>query len=363
MSTGSFKLLLRCLPAALLALVPMAPALGQEIGPAGRIIDEHIVPAYERMMSSAGELDINAQAFCQRPGEQGLTALRTSFNHAMDAWQRVQYIQFGPIREELRYNRIQIWPDKRGSIGKHITRLIDRGDPEALEADRFAQGSIAVQGLSALEHLLFGDGVSAADFGGDKITDYRCQLVQAITANLLGIASDIVNGWTGGEGAHRARYTSAPQIEDGEDPQRRLDIAILNNLYAQLLLINGYKLERPLGASLEKARGKRAESWRSGRSLRNIELNLKSLHELYREGFADRLPDETLKADIEGAFARIASLVDQANDPLSAAVQDPTQRDLLVSLKAEIQVLRKLFTGAVSQQLDIPIGFNALDGD
>src|SRR3546814_2816979 len=52
-------------------------------------------------------------------------------------------------------------------------------------------------------------------------------------------------------------------------------------LRGALLLVQDYKLGRPLGAAPDAERATRAESWRSQRSLRNVLINLKAAQALY----------------------------------------------------------------------------------
>ena len=70
-----------------------------------------------------------------------------------------------------------------------------------------------------------------------------------------------------------------------------------------------------------------------------------------------------------GASARIgASAPDQTplslqSIPLTDAVTDPDRRRLVEALAQQLAKIRDLLAGPVATKLNLPIGFNALDGD
>jgi predicted lipoprotein len=49
--------------------------------------------------------------------------------------------------------------------------------------------------------------------------------------------------------------------------------------------------------------------------------------------------------------------------PLAEAVRDATARQKVETLYTESNTLKALFAGPLPQSLDIPLGFNSLDGD
>ena len=72
------------------------------------------------------------------------------------------------------------------------------------------------------------------------------------------------------------------------------------------------KLKAPLGERVAKAKPKRAESWRSGRSMRNIVLNIESIRALVETsgGFADLVTahgESELAEDLRMGLADAAS--------------------------------------------------------
>ena len=329
-----------------------------------RAVKEHIIPAYAEFARTIHGMAVDAASFCDQPNEQNLQQLQQDFQHSMDAWQGIQHIRFGPIEFVLRMNRIQLWPDKRSSVSKHLDKLLSSQDPAALETERFATGSVAVQGFSALERLLYDDQVAAASYASeDSASRYRCAVIKAITANLATIAGNLHKEWSQGNDAYINFIASAADENDFYESDVEVSSIMLNNLHTELQVIVDQKLDRALDKSLKKARGTRAENWRSGRSLRNISINLQSLRAFYRLAFAPRLSDEQLNNNIETAFANTLAAVDAIALPLDKAVKDAKARPQVENLRTEASKLKALIGGDLPQSLGLSLGFNSLDGD
>jgi hypothetical protein len=323
------------------------------------VAERHLVPAYERLAETTATLDQRMQTQCATaPGDRGQVLLE-AYADAFLAWQGIQHLRFGPIQVLSRDFRFQLWPDKRGSVGKHLRRLLAERDPSRLEADTFAGGSAAVQGFGALERLLY-PGNAPAD--GDEAA-WRCRVATAITANLARMAGDTLAGWRDGDEAHQMMFATASGGNAYYDDERELGAKLLNNLHTQLERVVDQKLARPLGDSLEKARPKRAEAWRSGLSLAAIRVNIEALEALYALGFAPALTDTALRERIAAAFRRAADQAAQIEQPLAEAVRDPGSRARLEALAATVAGLKGLVAGDLARTLELPLGFNSLDGD
>jgi len=218
-----------------------------------RIADEHIIPGYEVLAQATAGLNEQAAVFCTRPDAPALQSLREHFHDAMDAWQSIQDIRFGPVEFLMRNYRYELWPDKRGTVGKHLRRLLAARDPAALEPERFAVGSVAEQGFSALERLLFGPHVSPEEFATGENGRYRCAVVRAITRNLAQMSSGLLHDWTRGEAPHRDYFATAARGNAYYEDDQELSARLLNSVHTQLQVVVDQKLDRPLGGSPERA--------------------------------------------------------------------------------------------------------------
>lgn len=324
-----------------------------------RAVDQHIVPAYQNLQAVTAGLASQANTFCRQPDDARFATLRQRYRESLSAWQSIQHIRFGPIEYLTRAHRFELWPDKRGTVGRHLSKLLAAEDSSALQPDNFASGSVAVQGLSALERLLFDADVQAGSFAGSATAHYRCQVVQAIGRNLAAMSARLTDEWAD----QRDFIATAHGGNDFYDSDQEVSAKLLNNLHTQLQVIVEQKLERPLGANLRKARGKRAESWRSEQSLANIRDNLVATRTLYDTAFSKRLQDEALGAQIEAGFVATLSALDAVGMPLHRAVKDPAARQRVEDLHAKTATLKHLLGNALPAALGLALGFNSLDGD
>jgi predicted lipoprotein len=144
---------------------------------------------------------------------------------------------------------------------------------------------------------------------------------------------------------------------------------LLKSLHTALQGVIALKLEAPLGASIEEAKSRRAESWRSGLSLANVRANLETADALYAApgGFSAALKaltkDDELDRALRQGFERAFAQLDAIGLPLPAAVEDPAARAQVEALLAEVKGLRQLVTEQLAPALDLLVGFNAMDGD
>lgn len=326
------------LAGALASALAAAPAAAQDAasGPAAAALaqkaeETHIRPAYRRLAETTAALIAPAEA-CDAK------ALRGAYHEAFDAWMGAQHIAFGPIERENRRFAMAFWPDAKGFTAKALDRLIRAEDPAALTPEAFAKVSVAARGLLALERMLFDDDGPIAE-----LTGYRCALTAAIARDLAATAAAIDAEWAaaGPETAHP------------------------DTLYASfdsgLESLTALRLGRPLG-SLERPRPRRAEAWRSGRSMRDIRLSLAALAALYRDVFAAALSPEA-RARFDAALARTEVVAGRAPDDLPGALEDPQTRIKLEALQTRLRNLQGLAREIVAPALGAQIGFNSLDGD
>ncbi|WP_230969983.1 imelysin family protein [Nitrogeniibacter aestuarii] len=333
-----------------LLLAPLAIAVARAETPddfVERTTTAHIQPAYTQLAGTTATLQSAAKAFCARPSGATLDATRQAFAPAFIAWQGAQHIRFGAVQLFMREYRFDLWPDKHGTVGKHLVRLTaDVGkDPSVLEPDAFANGTVAVQGFSAMERLLYGEGIDRYDAPG---FDARCKVLSTIGENLATMSADIVRNWA----------TPSPP----EDAAER-DGELLGSINTELERVVAQKLALPLGSELKYARGTRAEGWRSGLSLAAIRENLNATRALYRVGYKARAKAVGLDGKLEKAWAAALDALEAIGKPLDEAVADPVERPKVETLRARVSELKTMVGSDLAPALDLTLGFNNLDGD
>jgi len=320
------------------------------------VTDAHVIPSYKAFAASADALNSAAGGFCSSVNADTLAALQTRFHAAMDGWQGVQHIQFGPITYFNWNFRIQYWPDDNGTGARQMNALIAAKDPAVLADAAFDRQSVGVQGFQALESLLFND-TSLADLQADP---YRCQVVQTIAANIAEIAAGVASRW---EGEFRTTVATADErgfFESSEDAT----IDYLKALVEPVRAIQQKKLEAILGDTPAAVRERRAESWRSARTLRNIKLNVAALQQEYN-GSQPALGSVLQDADIaivDAAFAKLTASLAAQPDSLAEALAAADGHAKLLEVVANFDALFEALEAAL-KNTDLYLGFNSLDGD
>lgn len=325
-------------------------------------IEKHILPRYDALVTATAGLNDAAKAYCAAPAAKPVADLQAAFAATMDAWQDIQHVRFGPIDWFFRSQRFAFWPDPRNTIGKQMAELLSKHQFGSVDAELLARGSVATQGLPALERLIFGEDAGKLKSGADAA--YRCSYVEAITLNLSQMAKENQSAWRdGGDKAFAAvmRDGSRPDAPYREPQEATLEL--FKALYLAIELAGDHKLARPMGASLKDARPRLSESWRSERSLRNIQRNLAAAQDLYLNSFAPAVSDKAVDAAIRDGLAKSVAAAAALKVPLETAVQDAKARPQAEALATELLALKKTLGERLPPVLDIPVGFNALDGD
>ncbi len=331
------------------------------------VAEGQVIPGYQRFTDAAAALGRQAEGFCAAPDAEKLEPLRQGYHGVMDAWQGVQHVSFGPVEAFSRGQRVQFWPDKKNASDRQMGQLLKSRNDSILEGGRFTFASVAVQGLPALEYLLFGEQAERLLDGEDSA--FRCRLVSAIAHNLTGIGQELSEDWTkpGGfrDGIATAGEPSSPYASAAEAASQ-----MFNALHTQVEALADVKLAYPMGDSPEQARTIRLESWRSARSARNLAVNIEALNAFYAggggQGFSRALVaegradlDERLRAALERALAKTRAL----EGPMETVMATPEGWTQLDAIRADLKEASTLLGAEIAPALNIRIGFNALDGD
>ena len=353
----------------LLALVAAGPVRAQPAYEAlNRSLTERVaVPAYARMAEAMASLERTTTAFCEAPGPSTRQGAEGAFHAAMEAWQRAQPFAMGPVTFEGRAARIQFWPDKGGTAARQVRRALQARNPALIAEGGLAGKSVALQNLSTYERLLFSRGAAMASGQTSEDDRYACALAAAIARFQAVLAAQIRDDWVKPGGFRDAVMTAAQGNAHFLDAKEAAT-AFLKSLSGTLEMAVRLKLERPLGKTIERARPKRAESWRSGRSLANIRANLVTARALYTapDGFGELLAAagaRALDTGLRRSFEEALALADNLDRPLHEAVSDAATREQLQALLEKLRSLRVLISGPVAEEIGLVVGFNALDGD
>ncbi|MEM8664999.1 MAG: imelysin family protein, partial [Pseudomonadota bacterium] len=323
------------------------------------LVNTVMVPAYERFAKEAGAQAARVGALCEAPSPQTLAEAREGFAPLLSAFAGIEPYRFGPAREENRYERLFFWPDRRGRGLRQVQGVLASEDATAIDPATLTGKSVAVQGLPALEFVLFGTGsddLAAA-------ASYRCAYANAMAQAIATVAEEMVAGWTGG-------FAQTMTATGEANPAYRSDAEALQDILqaaaTQLELAGTQKLAAVIGAEPSAARPKRAPFWRSDLSLAMVSANVAAVRALLEGGVADLLEDDTLVRsalfELSQVDRAIGSLVADERS-FEALTSDPDAHRRLAFAVIPMAAAERIIVERIQGALGLAAGFNALDGD
>lgn len=355
---------MRLLLAALLMMC-VAPVMAQDT-PAHAAPDEAVIqairPAMTNFRREAAGLEQAMNVLCQTPSAEALATASDRFGKAVLAYGHVELIRIGPLMEDNRSERLLFWPDRRGIGLRQVQAILADKDETAATAEGLAGKSVAVQGLGALEFVLFGTGaeeLATAD------GDFRCRYGRAIAQSVSAIAEQLQAGWYSPKGV--AVRLMAPRPEY---PDYRTDIEALEALVGVLShgveAVRDIRLNPVLSVDGAPAKPKQGLFWRSGLTIPMIRADIEGLETLYRlSGVGTAAPGSSIGIgnSIAFEFKNAFRALDLVTLPLEQALEDEKQAHALDYLVLVTQSLQTMIGEQLSSQLELSVGFSSLDGD
>lgn len=326
---------------------------------------------YQALYGASLSLADSVGQFCSADAvNPSLQQPQMQWKKTMAAWQHIQWVRFGPVMDSNDDWKIQFWPDKKNILDRKIQQLLNRETP--LDAQSIGDASVVVQGLSALELLLFDDGYIGAYAGAQgsaPSAEKQCEVLQAIAGYFVQTTKRINNKWQ--DQTYREQWVASVNAEQ-EGVHATAETDVVAALLTQMEKVKLDKIGGPLGYKnrSKQPNGYFSESWRSNTSLDNIKTNLLALQTMLdnQDGMdlrrlliekGNQSTADELGAKINESLHILATL----DKPLRLAVTDVAYRPQLEELHESIGGLNSLIKVKVTAALGIALGFNSNDGD
>ncbi|WP_417308248.1 imelysin family protein [Devosia sp.] len=323
-------------------------------------IDDVFRPAFADFNAATGALESDMEFLCEAPSVQRATAARAQFRETVLSWSRAELYRLGPLLEDNRSERILFWPDRKGVALRQVQAALAEQDETATSVESLTQKSVALQGLGALEFVLFGTGSEALDDGAD----YRCRFGLAIAGALHQVAGELDAAWQAPDGIAKRLL----QPTEG-DPEYRNQREVMEDVTGLLAhgseIIRDQRLLPFLGREGERSRPRSALFWRSNMSVPSALANFEGLDDLFTRSGIGAVDEENewvsngITFELENAV-RAGALV---TDPVAEALDDPEQKQALDYLVIVTQSLDTLLGENLAAARGLSVGFSSLDGD
>lgn len=327
-----------------------------------KLLKQYIQPSYANFERQTSLLVDKTQELCGQPSGIQLTATQEQFAKVATTWSHIEWLRVGPVMSENRLERVLFYPDRKSTGLRQVQRALGKQDETVLETSSLAKKSVAMQGLGALEFILFGTGFETLL---ENKYQYRCLYGLAISKNLHQIALEIEDGWQIG-----SVFADSWIAPDPDNPLFRNDFEALNRVIGTI--IHGLEAQRDarIGAFLkddaEKDRPKSALLWRSELSLAMIAGGLTGLTNMYQiSDLADFIPEDQswLKSSMMFELEQSIRTAETFSGSVLSLLQDIKSRERLVYLDLAIDFAIKRLDGAVAPALGLQAGFSFGDGD
>jgi predicted lipoprotein len=356
---------MRIVLALLFALIA-GPALAQLTTSPGEVmrgaVNNFIRPATIDFGAKAAALSTAMEGLCGTPSEANLNTVDAAFGAAATAFGRIEAVRVGPIMEENRSERLLFWPDRKGIALKQVQAILSSEDESATSAETLRSKSVAVQGLTALEFVLYGSGFETLQTADGA---FRCRYGSAIAQSVAGIADELVTAWNAEDGIALHLMKPDATFTDFRTPIEAQE-ELVGILSHGIEAVRDTRLNPFLAKGDAAAKPKLALFWRSGLTVPMLRANVDGLQSLFAlSGISGGVPSD--KADLPVAiaaeFAKADAALDRVTDPVETAVADPAQAQALADVVTATQQLGVLIGEQLSSALGLSVGFSSLDGD
>lgn len=356
-------LLATAVPAAFAGTIP--PQLGSSL------VQGYIAPAMQRFQGAAQRLERNLKAWCPAPSAQAAQTIEDDFAALVDAWSRIEFLRFGPLVAATRFERVYFWPDPRGITLRQVQGLV--AQPEAIPgAKELGSHSVAIQGLPALEYVLYRDeGLLARDQSdaGKSNTpvpnDFAgaCTYATSVAGNIALVGNELVQAW-GPEGAYGRQFAAPSPDSALYRNQQEVAAEAIKAFSTGLQFARDVKLLPVLGKDFKQAKPKRAPFWRSGLSARAMAASVEGMLQFYRAGGYiynedEAWVDQSLQDELRRSLDNFASM----QKPMQALTKDADGYRRLTLAALLLENTKSIVDEHVAPAFGVRIGFNALDGD
>ena len=339
------------------------PGLNEDAVPAvmQRAVDEVIRPGYRNAQQSAARLTTAMKDLCDKGTPASLDKAKSAFDDIIRYWSAIEMVQVGPVIQDNLFEHILFYPDRKGVGLRQVQTLIAKADPKDTTVDAIASKSVALQGLTALEYVLYGTG--SEDLTNQK-SGFRCLYGAAVAGNIQREAAEVVAAWEKPDGIQASWKHPGPQSADFMDNKEAVT-ALLGTLVHGAENVRDQRLEQFYKGKDATPRPKMAIYWRSKNTWKSMASNLEGLRNLWQKAeMADLLPADK-KPVADAIDAKLKSLLDtvpKLNPDIEVATSD-AEKAKLDQLLVDTRDLVTMISDNYGAAIGLSAGFSFSDGD
>jgi len=331
-----------------------------------KAVDDFIRPGYGHLVEATRSLSETVHLLCEKPSEAAFGDVQLAFDSVVHQWSTIEIVRVGPVIKGNRFERFLFYPDRKSTGLKQVQAILVKEDETATSAGTIRGKSVAVQGLGALEYVLYGTG--AETLSGQK-NAFRCRYGAAIADNLLEVASELSAEWEKPDGIQAAWKNPGPGNPVFRD-SKEAATALLGILVHGVETVKDQRL-RPFYAGtvagkVDPGHPKLAIYWRSGNTMPSIAADFQAMQTLFSvSGMQALLPEDSrsVAGSINFVFSSVISASKAVDLPIAEALADDAQRGKLDFIALNTQDLLDRLDRDFGGAIGLGAGFSFSDGD
>jgi uncharacterized protein len=325
-------------------------------------VDKVIRPGYAGMHASAAHLAQAMNQLCGAPSPDAAAAAKAAFADTVKAWSIIEIVQIGPVLEKNRFEHILFYPDRKGIGMKQVQALIAKADEKDTTVAAVSAKSVALQSMTALEYVLYGNGSEAlvADRNG-----FRCRYGAAVAGNIEQTSGELSAEWDDPRGVQASWKNPGKDSADFNDGKEAVT-ALLGILVHGAENVRDQRLESFYKGDVNAARPHMAIYWRSGNTFSSLKANLEGLQALWSKAhMSDLLPADkkAVATKIDGELSKLIATAGSINPDVEAALANADERAKIDSLRSIARDLTTDFSDGYGADIGLSAGFSFADGD
>lgn len=323
--------------------------------------DGYILPAYQQLASATQALSSHLALLCDKPDAAHLGSARSAYQQTLQAWSFIEWLRLGPVLQNNRVERFLFFPDRKSRGLRQVKAALREQPDELLEPETLQTKSVALQGLGALDVILFGKGAETLALE----SRYRCQFARSISHNLQHIAADVALQWQQNQ---RLRMDWSRPDSDNRfyRTEREAMNLLLSTIIHGLEAIRDSRIAVFLRENRHRDRPKSAAYWRSAATMQSVLANLQGLEALFIHSQIETiLPVEAayLSESIRFEFRQSMQTAKALDAPIATLLADPEQREALQYFNLTLEILLERFNHEFAPAAGLAAGFSFGDGD
>jgi len=325
----------------------------------GELYGQTYFPNFEIQTNTLNE---SLGEYCVDASNDKLIEVQQAWLTSHQTWQTLRIINVVPLKEGLPTygDRIHAGNLFNGDGNTEVDGLLN----QALPVTAINNASVLVQGLPALEYILF------EKIPAQALTANQCSWAKGIADNLVTMATYLNAQWQ----ANLEDFNNPAQVISGYTDRTQVLEAVLNGVNEYIEIVARYKINRPMGIENSVPDLSSVEGRFSGESFHVIDNNLAGLKRLMiggeynlvtlLEGVGASGHVQNLQNIMSSLDAQLLIIEASTVDVLSIDTStDNPVRTAYIQLHDDLTALSALLFDHVIDAVGGTALFNSVDGD